>query len=107
MDFTQSLSKILISLVIGAVLGLERESQDKQIETHNKENSTESKHSVGIRTLSLTSLLGCISGMVFTEYLPIFILISTIFVAITLCYYYLQSKFSGDVGFTTELAIVF
>lgn len=104
MEFTQSFSKILISLVIGAIIGLERESQDRQIKTQKK---LEGIHNVGIRTLSLVSLLGCISGMVFANYLPIFILISTTFVAITLCYYYLQSKFTRDVGFTTELAIVF
>lgn len=104
MEVTQSLTKILLTLAIGAVIGLERESQDRQNKSQNK---SEGVHNVGIRTLSLVSLLGCVSGMVFANFLPIFILIATMFIAITICYYYLQSKFTRDVGFTTELAIVF
>lgn len=95
--------KLLLSLGIGALIGIEREAHDKQ---HNKKNN-ESIHSVGVRTFALLTALGTLAGSLIDIYFPFFLLISGAFFALTISYYILQSLHSKDNGFTTELAILF
>ncbi len=102
MDFFALTSKFIVALIIGAVIGLERESQGII-----KAKDKESQHKVGVRTLSLLGALGALSGILFVKFLPIFILISCAVVAILLTYYVLHSFRTRDVGFTTELGILY
>lgn len=96
--------KLLLSLAIGAVIGLEREANDKP----KKDNSEDSSiHSVGVRTFALITTLGTLSGLLIQSYFYFFILISGAFFAIIVAYYILQSMHAKDRGFTTELSILF
>jgi uncharacterized membrane protein (DUF4010 family) len=91
--------RLFISLIIGAVIGLERE-------THHQ-NTRNEKVSVGLRTFSLISTLGTLGGFFYTSHFPLFIFTSAVLGLLVLAYYILQSSVSKDVGITTELGMVF
>ena len=91
--------RLLISLIIGAVVGLERE-------THKHANNTVGG-SVGLRSFSLISTLGTLAGFLYAGNLPLFIFISSVFGLLVLSYYVLQSKISKDNGITTEMGMLF
>lgn len=96
--------KIIISFIIGAVIGLERASPQKL--TADRKKILE-PHEVGVRTFSLISLLGTLGGLMMREYSSVFIIISTVFCLLVLAYYFFQTKNSKDPGITTELALIF
>ena len=91
--------RLLISLVIGAVVGLERE-------TH-RHAGNKIGGSVGLRSFSLISTLGTLAGFLYLGNLPLFIFISAVFGLIVVSYYLLQSKTSKDIGITTEIGMLF
>lgn len=91
--------RLIISLIIGAIVGLERETHHLPVE--NK------KTSVGLRTFSLISVLGSLSGIFYFQNLPLFIFLSTVFGILVVAYYILQSNLTQDVGITTEIGMLF
>lgn len=94
--------KFGIALAIGAIIGLERESheviQDKRKDTVNF---------LGVRTLSLITLLGAIAGYIKNDSLIFFGAITIFFLILTIVYYIVHSLQTKDLGFTTELGLVF
>ncbi|MFZ2026680.1 MAG: DUF4010 domain-containing protein [Microgenomates group bacterium] len=96
------LAKIIISLILGSAVGFERESYENQ--TNKTANS--GRGSLGVRSYALISLLGVLSGLVYTTHLVLFILVASIFFLLLSLYYFLGSWHSKDNGMTTELAIV-
>lgn len=89
--------KLLISLLFGAAIGLERESwQDHEASTAG-----------GIRTFSLVGLLGGLAGVFYAASFPVFILVSSVFAALLVSYYILGSWFQKKNGLTTELSVFF
>lgn len=97
--------KLIISFIIGAVIGLERESYDN---TSSQEKGTNyMPHLVGVRTFSLITTLGTLSALLLEKYLPIFILFSAGFLLLVTAYYILNSLKNGDLGITTELALIY
>jgi uncharacterized membrane protein (DUF4010 family) len=99
MDISGLPFRLLISLVVGAIVGLERETHHLPVESK--------KASVGLRTFSLISLLGALGGALYLHYLPLFIFISTGMLLLIIGYYVFQSKMTNDVGITTELGMLF
>ena len=95
------LAKIAIALLLGAAIGFERESY----ENHTNKTSSTGRGSLGVRSYTLISLLGVLSGIVYKPYTLIFLLISATFILLLLGYYLLGSWFKRDSGITTELAI--
>lgn len=91
--------RLLISLIVGAVVGLERETH------HNPADKR--KVSIGLRTFSLISTLGTLSGFLYVSNLPLFIFISTLFGFMVVAYYIIQSVLTKDIGITTELGMIF
>ena len=91
--------RLLISLVIGAVIGLERETHHLPAE--------KKKATVGLRTFSLIASLGTLAGTLYFNHLPLFIFVSGILGLLILGYYFMQSKLMKDVGITTEIAMLF
>ncbi len=93
---------LIIALLLGASIGLEREAYEK------KEHTKKTGHSgsFGIRSFSLISLLGTIAGMFLETHPLLFIAISSVIVVLLCIYYYLGSHFTKDIGITTELAIL-
>ena len=91
--------RLLISLVIGAIVGLERE-------THH--NPADKKTvSIGLRSFSLISTLGTLSGLLYVNNLPLFIFISALFGLLVVAYYIIQSIHTKDIGITTEIGMIF
>ncbi|MCX6731367.1 MAG: DUF4010 domain-containing protein [Candidatus Roizmanbacteria bacterium] len=91
--------RLLISLIIGAVIGLERETY--HLPTKNRLSS------VGLRTFSLISTLGTLAGIMYAQNLPLFIFVSAVFGLLVIAYYVLQSSITKDVGITTEIGMLF
>ncbi len=89
-------AKILLAIIMGAVIGLERENS-----SHNGESN------VGIRTYSLVALVGALSGIFILNNLPFlaYLIFGGIFV-LFVSYYVVGSYISRDVGFTSEISMV-
>lgn len=103
MDYADVATKLIVSLVIGAVIGLERESHN-----HDKlQRNIRPAGVVGVRTFSLLTTLGAIAGFLMKDYFPVFVIISGAFTAILLAYYITHSHATRDSGFTTELGILY
>jgi len=88
---------LILSLLFGAVIGLERES------------SSQGGGSVGgIRTFSLISLLGAICGIFYIKNLEtLSFLIAGVFFVLLVVYYAINSYARKSYGITSELSIVF
>ncbi|HHW16325.1 MAG TPA: MgtC/SapB family protein [Methanothermobacter sp.] len=84
--------RILISLGIGALIGIERERRRKNSEF------------AGIRTFMLMALLGTLSVYV-SEVFPYFLIVAFIgLVALIVASYIMSTKDDGDIGLTSEVA---
>lgn len=95
--------KLLLALVVGAVIGLERESYDEKLVDAKKDPYIP----LGLRTFSLVALLGSITGLVADKFLFISLTISVIVGAIIILFYIFHTKIAKDIGITTEIALLF
>jgi len=95
--------KLILALILGAVIGLERESYEKKID----KSITSGVGSLGVRSFSLITLLGAIAGLVYSTHYSLYLLISIFFMVLLLTYYIIGSLFNKDNGITTELGIIF
>ena len=102
MELTEGLN-ILISLGIGLVIGLERESGGEKL----VDKSKDSYAPLGVRTFSLVSILGCLGGIVSGSLLILSILISTVFGIILITYYVFHTWVTNNIGITTEISLLF
>lgn len=89
---------ILIALLIGAAIGLERESG---------EDTTKPGFLGGVRTFSLVGLLGALAGVFYTQgFIWGFCFLALAFATLVITSYILGAKVSQDVGITTEIALI-
>lgn len=96
---------LLLALALGAIIGLERESEQEYQSDHEK---FELGKIGGIRTFSLMALLGGLAGIVFSfEYAALAYIISIIFFILVCAYYVIGSWFVKSLGLTTEIAAIF
>lgn len=97
--------KLGLALILGAVIGFEREINEKR-----EENET-SKHQnsavLGIRSFSLLAGLGGITGALAINFMPLALLIGAAFFSLLILYYFSDIKASGDYGFTTEISVIY
>lgn len=99
--------KILLSVLFGAILGLETETREIEKIGEKKAVLEEKSRIGGFRTYTLISLMGGISGILFLNklellsYCLIWALISFLVVA-----YFMNIKLKEAFGITTEIAIV-
>lgn len=96
--------KFILSFILGALIGLEREINEK------KEISTEDGKKtavLGLRSFSLITGLGTICGLLYTQFLFFSIILASLFGLILLIFYYLDSSKEKDVGLTTEIAVIY
>lgn len=99
--------KILISLIIGGAIGLEREIHERH-EVEMEPAPKEANESfIGIRTLSLVTALGSVAGLLYSEYQSIFLLITIAFLILVGIHYTISSWITKDIGVTTEIATIF
>jgi len=96
------LTKIIIALILGSAVGFERESYER----HTNKTKTSGRGSLGVRSYALISLLGVLSGIIYTSHTLIFILSAATFMLLLIGYYILGSLAKKDNGITTELAIL-
>lgn len=90
---------LLLALLLGAAIGLERQSSKKEISGEEAD--------AGIRTFSLVGLLGCLSAIFYVNNLPlIFVLMTAAFVILLCSHYVMASQIAKDFGFTTEISFI-
>ena len=99
--------KILLSLLLGAFIGLERESYERiyNAEYHSKQKDIHG--SLGVRTFALITTLGAVVALLYYNFFSLFLTINIAFMALTICYYVMGSILIKDNGMTTEVAIIF
>lgn len=103
MDPSQIGFKLLLSFILGAVIGLEREINEKKTTNPHKAPWAV----LGIRSFSLITVLGTIVGFMYAGSAPLALLIAAAFMALLLIFYYLNSTSTGDIGITTEIAVMY
>ncbi len=106
MELTMPL-KLLVSLLIGGAIGLEREIHEKHDEELKKENEIADIAFIGIHTLSLTTALGTIAGLVYHDHFSIFLIITIAFGILLAIHYTVSCILTRDIGITTEIATVY
>ena len=95
-------TKLLLSLVLGGLIGLEREMNEKSMRSGKKALSV-----VGVRSFALIGMLGGMTGLIYNN-TPLFALITTgIFAVLVLTFYVLDTRLSKETGITTELAMIY
>lgn len=95
--------KILISLAMGAAIGLEREVHERTDKSPESSNIA----MIGLRSFALITSLGAIAGILYTKYMGVFALISISVMLLLLIHYAFGSWMTKDTGVTTELAVIF
>ncbi len=94
--------RFLFALLIGAIIGLERESS-----RNDSERETETTSAGGIRTYALISLLGGLAGFFYLQNMPMMFLLLSAFAAIlVLLYYAIGSSITKHFGMTSEISIL-
>jgi len=96
--------KLLLALALGAVIGLERESQIRSFQKEHKDTPWIGSMG-GLRTFSLIALVGAIVGVLSYYSLTTFAYIFTGAFFILICsYYIIDSLLKKATGLTTEFA---
>ena len=97
--------KLLLSIVLGGLIGLERSSAPG---TEDRKEFMNRGDTWGIRTYSLISLLGAISGLLFLfGYLYLSIITTVSFFILIFIYYGVGGWMIKSMGLTTELGAIF
>ncbi len=97
--------KILLAIALGAIIGLEREANKKDIQSIQ---DSEKNNIGGLRTFSLIGLLGGLVGfLALGSYSNIAIIVSLIFFTLICIYYVIGSLAIHSIGLTTEVAAIF
>ncbi len=98
--FSSLFAKIVLSIVLGAAIGLEREGS----------GSHTSQHSMflgGIRTYALISLLGALVGiLILNNQTSLAVLIGGGFLLLLISYYIVSSLATKDFGMTSEMSVI-
>lgn len=93
--------RLVLALLLGAFVGLEREVHEKNEKGRNTVSF------LGVRTFTLVTVLGTIAGYVYAANPMLFSLITAGFLGLVLAYYTFNSYLSRDIGITTEIALFF
>lgn len=99
--------KLLLSLLIGAAIGLERESYEHFRHPEYKKSNQDRKGALGVRTFSLITSLGTVAGLLRPDFPDLFLTVNVVFLVLLIAYYVTGSLFLKDNGITTEMAIIF
>lgn len=94
--------KLILALLLGAFIGLEREYHKEEISQGKQVVS-----SLGVRTFSFLSLMGAVGGFLFSDYLVFSSILTISVMLLILGNYVLASIHTKDSGITTEIASLF
>lgn len=103
MDIFVIATKLFLAFVLGAVIGLEREVNEKDV-TPLKGKPTAR---VGLRSFSLISALGLVVGLLYAKFLGLALLIGGAYFILLIVFYILDGKKTQDYGITTEIAMIY
>jgi uncharacterized membrane protein (DUF4010 family) len=103
MDIWFVATTLFLSMVLGAVIGLEREVNEKAANEYKGKASAV----VGLRSFSFISILGAIVGMLYTNFSGLSLLIGGAFLILLLIYYIMNTINTDGHGITTELGMIF
>lgn len=95
--------KFILAFVIGAVIGLEREINEKKALGFGQKPVAV----LGLRSFSLAAALGGLVGILYTDFFLISAVITVAFFALSIVFYVLDSLSTKDTGITTELALIY
>lgn len=98
---------ILLSILFGAILGLETETREIETKGKTAANKKEKERIGGVRTYAVLSLFGGIAGIFFT--MQQFVLVYILFLAmigLILAAYVLNVQIKHAFGLTTEVAVL-
>jgi uncharacterized membrane protein (DUF4010 family) len=102
MDTWSVSTTLFLALILGAVIGLEREVNEKKTLTQDKPSAI-----VGLRSFAFIALLGAIVGLLYANFIALSLLIGSSFMVLLLLFYLIDSKATKDAGITTDLAMIF
>lgn len=99
--------RILITIILGAILGLETETRAIEIQGKAKAKKVAKQKLGGLRTYTVLSLFGGVAGIfhLAKEYYLVYILFISV-IAFTLAAYVLNVRLKKAFGLTTEIAII-
>lgn len=95
--------KLLLAFVLGAVIGLERELNERKVQVPGKKPVA----ILGLRSFALMSTLGAFAGFLASDLAFFSILITVMFMLLLLTFYIFDTLNTKDTGITTELAGIF
>ncbi|MEN9328094.1 MAG: hypothetical protein RI947_902 [Candidatus Parcubacteria bacterium] len=95
--------QFILSFLLGAVFGLEREVNEKK----GSPNREKPVAILGVRSFSLVSVLGTIVGLLYKDFMMLSLLIGGTFCLLLIVFYYLDSVETQNIGITTELALLY
>lgn len=107
MNQSELFVRVFLSIIFGCIIGLESETREIAKDGHALHTAKEKNRLGGIRTYTVVSLLGAISGIFFVE--EQFILTYILFVGIilfVLSAYILNVQLKKAFGLTTEFAVL-
>lgn len=103
MDITSLAFTLFVGLGLGAVIGLEREVNEK-----SKQNGEMGPSAlIGLRSFSLIAVLGVITGYLYIFVPGIALIVGSAFFLLILSFYILHTLQTNDSGITTEIAMLF
>lgn len=94
--------KLLLSLLLGAAIGLEREAYEKKLASPPKSGTG----NLGVRSYALITSLGTIATILSRDFFSMYLIVSIAFVLMLVAYYIIGSIFTKDHGLTTDIAIL-
>lgn len=103
MEILPLAAKFILSFALGAIIGFEREINERKNITSASPKPTAI---VGLRTFSISSIIGVTTGLLYNDFVALSVLIGSAFFGLLILFYYLDSKYTQDQGFTTELGLL-
>jgi len=95
--------RLIISFILGAVIGLEREVNEKK----TQRPGTKPQAVLGLRSFSLITSLGTIVGFLYPSFTSLSLLIGAGMVSLFVIFYILDTNLTKDTGITTEFAMLY
>lgn len=107
MEENQIIFKLILTILFGAIIGLESETREIDNKGILKAKKEESSRIGGIRTYTILSLIGGISGILFEQKMEVFSYLIFLAVGILIAIAYVENiRLKQAFGLTTELAIL-
>ena len=95
--------RLIISFLLGAVIGLEREINEKKV----MKKGMRPQAVLGLRSFSIITSMGTIIGLLYADYQGISLLLTGGVLILFIVFYGIDTSISKDTGITTELAMIY